>query len=188
MGDLDEDCGVGAGGERRLEPLGCSREALRMLRGATSGYGWGDAERCGVRGPMGRAGVGWSDCIVSNGEDDGRGLKLATASCSWRRLYLQQRPRGRDHTSGSHIAARWSKMPTSDQPAAEIVALCTPTRSCLGLDCNRLVFSGHRYTTRRSHAASIHIPRTESNCIANRWSLQNDDTFNAETGRPQLRG
>ena len=69
------------GGESRLDPLDCSLDALgRMLRGATSGKGWGELGRWIERGPIGLAGLGWSDCIVSFGEeDDGRGLKLATA-------------------------------------------------------------------------------------------------------------
>ncbi len=102
-----------------------------MVRGATSGYGCGDAERCGVRGPNGRDGAGWSDCIVSDSEDDGRGSEACNGFlCSSKRLYKDQRPRGRDHTLGSRIAARPSKMPTTDQPATDIVAryLSTPTR------------------------------------------------------------
>ena len=37
-----------------------------MFSGATScglEYGWGEAERWRTRGPMGLAGLGWSDCM-----------------------------------------------------------------------------------------------------------------------------
>ena len=47
-----------------------SFETLRMLRGAVSKKGWGDAARGGDLGPMGLTG---SDCIERGGEDDGRG-------------------------------------------------------------------------------------------------------------------
>ena len=79
VGVVERGEGLLAGGESESmeDPLGWSLEGLRMLRGATSGNGWGEAERR-ERGPMGLAGLGCSDCIVSDGEDDGRGLKLAT--------------------------------------------------------------------------------------------------------------
>ena len=82
VGVVERGEGLLAGGESESmeDPLGWSLEGLRMLRGATSGKGWGELGRWIERGPIGLAGLGWSDCIVSFGEeDDGRGLKLATA-------------------------------------------------------------------------------------------------------------
>lgn len=73
-----ESGGLGVGGERRVEgfELGTlsSLEALRMLRGATAwaAKGAGEMGRWEGRGPAGRAGLGWSDCIVVDEEEGGR--------------------------------------------------------------------------------------------------------------------
>lgn len=111
-----ESGGLGVGGESRLEAfeLGTltSLEALRMLRGATAwaAKGAGEMGRWEGRGPAGRAGLGWSDCIVVDEEEERKESQRRVKSAQARSTCYRR------HKHVAHVAIAHPSSPGLTSP------------------------------------------------------------------------